>query len=288
MTVDAMIPRDLGPFLPAPLLAASAARTEAERCLYCHDAPCAHACPTGIDVASFIRKIATGNLEGSARTILAANPLGATCGAACPVERLCEGACVRNDLDRPIEIGRLQRYAVETAAAMAIPAAPAVVETGKSVAIVGAGPAGLACAAELRRAGVAVTVYDKSERAGGLGDHGIVPWRLSRETVAVDVAAIERAGAKIVLGRPSAGTWRPPPCSGITMRWSWPSASATASTSASQARSSGASSTRSTSLAGPSTRARQTSRSVAVSGSSVAAARPSTRRPRPSASGPKR
>jgi dihydropyrimidine dehydrogenase (NAD+) subunit PreA len=177
-----------------------AARTEADRCLYCVDAPCAIACPTGIDVPSFIRKIATGNIEGSARTILAANPLGATCGAACPVETLCEGACVRGDLDRPVEIGRLQRFAVETAAATGPAAFGPAEETGKSVAIVGAGPAGLACAAELRRAGVSVTVYDGHERAGGLGDHGIVPWRLPRETVALDVATVERAGATFVLG----------------------------------------------------------------------------------------
>ncbi|HEX5590299.1 MAG TPA: NAD-dependent dihydropyrimidine dehydrogenase subunit PreA [Candidatus Limnocylindrales bacterium] len=203
MTVAPSVGREPDPFLPSPLFTRSAARTEADRCLYCFDAPCAAACPTGIDVPSFIRKIATGNVEGSARTILAANPLGATCGAACPVERLCEGACVRNDLDRPIEIGRLQRYAVETAAAGPAaaggsPFAPRE-ESDRKVAIVGAGPAGLACAAVLRRAGVGVTVYDANERAGGLGDHGIVPWRLPRETVAVDVAAIERAGAQLVL-----------------------------------------------------------------------------------------
>ncbi|HET9680647.1 MAG TPA: NAD-dependent dihydropyrimidine dehydrogenase subunit PreA, partial [Candidatus Limnocylindrales bacterium] len=162
--------------------------------------PCARACPTGIDVPSFIRKIATGNIEGSARTILSANPLGATCGAACPVEKLCEGACVRNDLDRPIAIGRLQRYAVETAATEARPLFAAAEESGRHVAIVGAGPAGLSCAAELRRAGVGVTLFDAGERAGGLGDHGIVPWRLPRETVACDVAAVERAGARFVLG----------------------------------------------------------------------------------------
>ncbi len=200
MSFDATVGRQADPFLPLPQLTAGAARTEAERCLYCYDAACTRACPTGIDVASFIRKIATDNIEGSARTILAANPLGGTCGAACPVERLCEGACVRTALDRPIEIGRLQRYAVETFAAAGGTFFTPGPEAGVSAAIIGAGPAGLACAAELRRAGIGVTVYDANERAGGLGDHGIVPWRLPRETVATEVAHVELAGARFVLG----------------------------------------------------------------------------------------
>jgi dihydropyrimidine dehydrogenase (NAD+) subunit PreA len=200
MTVDASGGREPTPFLPLPLLTPGAARIEAERCLYCDDAACTRACPTGIDVPGFIRKIATGNVEGSARTILSANPLGATCGAACPVERLCEGACVRTALDQPIAIGRLQRYAVETYAAAGNAFFAPGDEAGVSAAIVGAGPAGLACAAELRRAGVAVTLYDAKARAGGLGDHGIVPWRLPRETVAAEVAEVERAGARFMLG----------------------------------------------------------------------------------------
>ena len=200
MSSDATFGHEPDPFQPLPQLTASAARTEAERCLYCYEAACTRACPTGIDVASFIRKIATDNLEGSARTILAANPLGATCGAACPVERLCEGACVRTALDRPIAIGRLQRYAVETYAAAGNAFFTPGEEAGVSAAIIGAGPAGLACAAELRKAGIGVTVYDANERAGGLGDHGIVPWRLPRETVATEVAQVERAGARFMLG----------------------------------------------------------------------------------------
>lgn len=181
-------------------LGADGARAEAARCLYCFDAPCIAACPTHIDIPSFIRKIATGNLVGSARTILAANPLGATCARACPVESLCEGACVRAGMDRAVAIGRLQRHAMDayraTGKPFFVPGTPA---RGR-VAVVGAGPAGLACAAEMRRAGVDVVVYEARREAGGLCDRGIVPWRLPRDVPAHEVREVERAGAVVCRG----------------------------------------------------------------------------------------
>ena len=140
--------------LHAPL-EKTAAVTEAYRCLYCFDAPCMAACPTHIDVPKFIKKIASGNLEGSARTILDANILGASCARACPVDVLCEGACVMHRYNKqPIEIGKLQRFAMDAlhASGAGMPFAPGVA-TGKRVALIGGGPASLACAAELRRRG---------------------------------------------------------------------------------------------------------------------------------------
>src|ERR1700753_686096 len=139
-----------------------AAVPEANRCLYCFDAPCTTACPTHIDVPRFIKKIASGNLAGSARTILAANILGASCSRACPVNVLCEGACVMHRYNKePIEIGRLQRYAMEQFYASGAPLPfTAGADTGKKVALIGGGPASLACAAELRRRGVAATIFD--------------------------------------------------------------------------------------------------------------------------------
>jgi glutamate synthase (NADPH/NADH) small chain len=158
----------------------AAAVTEAHRCLYCFDAPCMNACPTHIDVPKFIKKVATGNLEGSAKTILDANILGASCSRACPVDVLCEGACVMHRYNKqPIEIGRLQRFAMDAlhASGAPLPFTPGP-ETGKRVALIGGGPASLACAAELRKHGVAAVIYDARPLPGGLNTYGIAEYKL--------------------------------------------------------------------------------------------------------------
>ena len=137
-----------------PAMRRAEALVEANRCLYCYDAPCMHACPTHIDVPGFIKKIASGNLHGSARVIFDANPIGATCARVCPVEVLCEGACVEKTLlQKPIEIGRLQRYATDHALENGKQIFEKGEPNGKSVGIVGSGPAGISCAAYLVRLG---------------------------------------------------------------------------------------------------------------------------------------
>lgn len=175
-------------------------KLEANRCLYCYDAPCMNACPTHIDVASFIAKIAQGNLKGSARDILSANPMGASCARVCPTSELCEGACVYNHDDRPIRIGDLQRYAVDwamrTGERLFEPGAP----TGKRVAIIGGGPAGLSAARDLRLLGHAVTIFDAHEQLGGLNTYGIVPFRLSTEVALWEAQQVVDLGAEIRSG----------------------------------------------------------------------------------------
>ncbi len=187
-----------------PLYSDAEAVAEANRCLYCHDAPCVQACPTGIDIPTFIRKIGTGNVRGSARTILSANLLGYSCARVCPVEVLCVGACVYNAWHRspPIAIGRLQRYATETLlgsgqAALLWPKAPA---TGKRVACVGAGPASLACAGYLALEGVRVTVYEKRPLAGGLNVSGVAPYKMHADAALAEVDFLRSLGVEIRTG----------------------------------------------------------------------------------------
>jgi glutamate synthase (NADPH/NADH) small chain len=172
---------------------------EANRCLYCYDAPCTHACPTHIDVPRFIKKIATANLTGAARTIFDANLLGATCARVCPVQELCEGACVLGSEHRPIAIGRLQRYAMDYAYRRGV--TPAIkTPSGKKVAVVGAGPAGLSCAGELARRGHGVTVFERRELAGGLSTYGIISLREPVEASLAEVAMIRKLGVRIETG----------------------------------------------------------------------------------------
>ena len=163
-----------------PPLDRQAAMPEANRCLYCFDAPCTIACPTHIDVPRFIKKIASGNLAGSARTILDANILGASCARACPVEVLCEGACVMHRYNKqPIQIARLQRFAMDSLHESGAPLPfEAGTDTGLSVALIGTGPASLACAAELRRRGIRANLYDARPLPGGLKTYGIAEYKL--------------------------------------------------------------------------------------------------------------
>jgi dihydropyrimidine dehydrogenase (NAD+) subunit PreT len=162
-----------------PPLTLAQARIEADRCYYCFDAPCQTACPTGIDIPSFIQRISDNNIRGSAHAILSANPLGGMCARVCPTEVLCEQACVRNtNEDKPVEIGQLQRYATD--AYFAQPGAPLFTRapaTGRKVAVVGAGPAGLACAHGLARLGHDVVVFDANAKPGGLNEYGLATYK---------------------------------------------------------------------------------------------------------------
>jgi len=185
----------------APPLTPDYALLEANKCLFCHDAPCTLACPTHIDVPAFIKKIATGNLRGSARVILEPNPFGHSCARACPVEVLCEGACVLNDRDeQPIKIALLQRHATDYVLERKLKLFQAGKPTGKKVAIVGAGPAGLSCARDLRRAGHAVTVFEAKPLPGGLSTYGIAEYKLKADVALAEVQDILDLGVELKLG----------------------------------------------------------------------------------------
>jgi dihydropyrimidine dehydrogenase (NAD+) subunit PreT len=162
----------------APLLDATAAAAAASRCHYCYDAPCVQACPTSIDIPGFIRKIGNGNLKGAAVDILSANPLGGMCARVCPTEILCEGSCVRNHPgDEPVRIGALQRHATDHAMTKGEPLFKRAPETGRRIAIIGAGPAGLSCAYRSALAGHHAVIFDARAKPGGLNEYGIAAYK---------------------------------------------------------------------------------------------------------------
>jgi glutamate synthase (NADPH/NADH) small chain len=184
-----------------PRLTRQQALLEAARCLFCFDAPCIKACPTSIDIPSFIKKIATANLKGSARVILSANILGESCGRVCPTEVLCEGDCVMNkEGEKPIQIGSLQRYAVDYVFDNKIRLFQAGTPNGRRVACIGSGPASLACAADLAKWGYEVVIYDKNELAGGLNTYGIAAYKTRAHDSLREVKLVEELGVKFQQG----------------------------------------------------------------------------------------
>ncbi len=175
------------------------AMEEAARCLLCYDAPCSKGCPAGTDPAKFIRSIRFRNVKGAAETIRENNILGGTCAHVCPYDRLCEEACSRCGIDKPIQIGKLQRFAIEQEKALGMETlkAPAEKKAAK-VACIGAGPASLACAAKLATEGYEVTIYEAESKAGGVLTYGITPSRLPQDVVDHDISMVEKLGVKFV------------------------------------------------------------------------------------------
>lgn len=171
------------------------ARVEADRCYFCYDAPCMTACPTSIDIPMFIRQIATGNPLGSAKTIFDQNILGGMCARVCPTETLCEEVCVREVAEgKPVQIGRLQRYSTDVAIAQGVQFYERAEPTGKKIAVIGAGPAGLACAHRLAVNGHDVTIYDAREKAGGLNEYGIAAYKTTDNFAQAEVDYVTAVG----------------------------------------------------------------------------------------------
>jgi dihydropyrimidine dehydrogenase (NAD+) subunit PreT len=192
--------------LHAPLTELQAIQ-ESARCLFCHDAPCTEACPTDIDIPGFIRKIASGNIKGAATTILNENIMGNTCGNVCPVEELCEQVCVKNTSEeKPVVIGQLQRYATDHLFECDVQPFERAADTGKHIAVVGAGPAGLSCAHRLATLGHRVTIFESRSKPGGLNEYGLAAYKMLDERSAREVAFIlEIGGINIKTGQ-SLGT----------------------------------------------------------------------------------
>ena len=178
-----------------PPLTPNQALIESDRCYFCYDAPCVKACPTQIDVPGFIRKIATGNIKGAAHDILAQNIMGAVCARVCPTEVLCEGACVRNDPEqKPVAIGALQRHATDWLFERHIQLFERGPATGKRVAVVGGGPAGLSCAHRLAMLGHQVTVFEAHDKLGGLNEYGVAAYKVTSQIAQREVDYLLKIG----------------------------------------------------------------------------------------------
>ncbi|MEZ5772729.1 MAG: NAD(P)-dependent oxidoreductase [Defluviimonas denitrificans] len=179
----------------APRFDAHEARVAADRCYFCHDAPCMTACPTTIDIPLFIRQIATGTPEAAAKTIFSQNILGGMCARVCPTEQLCEEVCVREVAEgKPVEIGRLQRFATDSLMAAGVHPFARAKPTGKRVAVVGAGPAGLSAAHRLAMKGHEVVIFDPRPKAGGLNEYGIASYKAPGDFAADEVAWLMKIG----------------------------------------------------------------------------------------------
>lgn len=176
-----------------PLMNETEAYYESSRCLFCYDAPCVNACPTGIDIPTFIRQINNKNTIGSAKTIYDSNYFGYACGKVCPTEVLCEGACVYNNQNvKPIEIGRLQSFATSKAMDAGKKLYQLAKPNGKKIAIIGAGPAGISCACELRLAGFEVDVYEAKAKPSGLTVHGVAPYKITNDEALNEMVFLEK------------------------------------------------------------------------------------------------
>lgn len=189
-----------------PLLSDHEAVVESARCLFCFDAPCTEACPTDIDIPGFIRGIQSGNVRGAAVKILSQNIMGATCANVCPVEELCEQVCVKNTGEhRPVAIGRLQRYATDHLFETGDQPFERAETTGKRIAVIGAGPAGLSCAHRLAMHGHDVVVFEAREKAGGLNEYGLAAYKMTDERAAREVEFILDIGGIEIRNRKALG-----------------------------------------------------------------------------------
>ncbi len=184
-----------------PLLSENEAIVESSRCIRCYDAPCIRGCPTGINIPQFIKRIQDKNFLGSADTILQSNILGLSCSKVCPVEVLCEGACVYNNMNEPpVQIGKLQEYALQHFY-QSPNLKPPTKKTNRKVALIGAGPASLSCAAYLALSGVKTTIFEKNSLPGGLNSYGIAPYKLKLEESIKEVEFIQSLGVEILLNK---------------------------------------------------------------------------------------